>query len=35
MFYFLEKFVSITSSRIRDFRGFSQKSFDKEGNYNF
>ena len=35
MFYFLEKLVSITSSRIRDFRGFSQKSFDKEGNYNF
>ncbi|MCK9272623.1 50S ribosomal protein L5 [Candidatus Gracilibacteria bacterium] len=35
MFYFLEKLVTITSSRIRDFRGFSQKSFDKEGNYNF
>ncbi|MDD2487510.1 MAG: 50S ribosomal protein L5 [Candidatus Gracilibacteria bacterium] len=35
MFYFLEKLIQVTSPRIRDFRGFSTRSFDKEGNYNF
>lgn len=34
MFYFLEKFITIIGPRIRDFRWFSQKSFDREGNYN-
>lgn len=34
MFYFLEKFINIIWPRIRDFRGFSAKSFDKDGNYN-
>lgn len=34
MFYFLEKFINIIGPRIRDFRWFSLKSFDKEGNYN-
>ncbi|MDD2566197.1 MAG: 50S ribosomal protein L5 [Candidatus Gracilibacteria bacterium] len=34
MFYFLDKFINIIGPRIRDFRGFSNKSFDKEGNYN-
>lgn len=34
MFYFLEKFVNIIGPRIRDFRWFSHKSFDREGNYN-
>lgn len=34
MFYFLEKFIHIIGPRIRDFRWFSHKSFDKEGNYN-
>lgn len=35
MFYFLEKLITIISPRIRDFRWFSVKSFDKEWNYNF
>ncbi|EKE25951.1 MAG: 50S ribosomal protein L5 [uncultured bacterium (gcode 4)] len=35
MFYFLEKLVQVVSPRIRDFRWFSQKSFDREWNYNF
>lgn len=35
MFYFLEKLVQVISPRIRDFRWFSTKSFDKEWNYNF
>lgn len=34
MFYFLEKFINIIGPRIRDFRWFSAKSFDKEWNYN-
>lgn len=34
MFYFLEKFINIIGPRIRDFRWFSQKSFDNEWNYN-
>ncbi|EKE28233.1 MAG: 50S ribosomal protein L5 [uncultured bacterium (gcode 4)] len=34
MFYFLDKFINIIGPRIRDFRWFSMKSFDKEGNYN-
>ena len=33
MFEFLERFISIASPRIRDFRGFSPKSFDGRGNY--
>ena len=35
MYEFLDRFISITSPRIRDFRGFSSKGFDKFGNYNF
>lgn len=35
MFYFLEKFVNIIWPRIRDFRWLSNKSFDKDWNYNF
>jgi len=34
MYYFLEKLLSITLPRTRDFRGISAKSFDKSGNYN-
>jgi large subunit ribosomal protein L5 len=30
---FLERFVSVSLPRIRDFRGVSAKSFDKQGNY--
>ncbi len=33
MYQFLEKLVSITLPRVRDFRGLSDKSFDKNGNY--
>ena len=33
MFEFLERLVSIAIPRIRDFRGFSSKSFDGRGNY--
>ena len=32
---FIEKIVSIVLPRVRDFRGLSKKSFDKEWNYNF
>ncbi|MDP1776334.1 MAG: 50S ribosomal protein L5, partial [Moraxellaceae bacterium] len=30
---FLDRLVGITIPRIRDFRGFSPKSFDGRGNY--
>jgi large subunit ribosomal protein L5 len=33
--HFLNKLINIAMPRIRDFRGFSKKSFDKYGNYNF
>ncbi|HRE57441.1 MAG TPA: 50S ribosomal protein L5 [Candidatus Kapabacteria bacterium] len=32
MFEFLDRFVNITSPRVRDFRGFSDKGFDGRGN---
>ena len=35
MYEFFDRFISITSPRIRDFRGFSSKGFDGNGNYNF
>ena len=35
MYYFLEKLIDIVLPRVRDFRGVSRNSFDKEGNYNF
>ena len=35
MYEFLDRFISITSPRIRDFRGLPNKGFDKFGNYNF
>ncbi|WP_343192535.1 50S ribosomal protein L5 [Buchnera aphidicola (Taiwanaphis decaspermi)] len=31
---FLDKLINIAIPRIRDFRGFSRKSFDGKGNYN-
>ncbi len=34
MYDFLEKLLSITFPRIKDFRGISTKAFDKGGNYN-
>lgn len=33
MYEFLDRFISITIPRIRDFRGVSDKSFDGRGNY--
>ncbi len=33
MYEFLDRFINITSPRIRDFRGFSDKSFDGRGNF--
>ena len=33
MYEFLERFISITTPRIRDFRGFTSKAFDGRGNY--
>ncbi len=33
MYEFLDRLIAITIPRIRDFRGFSAKSFDGRGNY--
>jgi len=33
MFEFLDRFISVSVPRIRDFRGLSDKSFDGRGNY--
>ncbi|MDD3453299.1 MAG: 50S ribosomal protein L5 [Bacilli bacterium] len=33
MYNFLDKLVSVTLPRVRDFRGVSSKSFDGRGNY--
>jgi large subunit ribosomal protein L5 len=33
MYEFLDRFISITLPRVRDFRGISAKSFDGRGNY--
>ncbi len=33
MFEFLDRLVNIALPRVRDFRGLSNKSFDKNGNY--
>ena len=35
MYEFLDRFISIASPRIRDFRGLSGNGFDGRGNYNF
>lgn len=34
MYHFLEKLIKIILPRIRDFRGISEKRFDKRGNLN-
>ncbi len=34
MFNFLERLVIVALPRVRDFRGFSVKSFDGKGNFN-
>ncbi|HLF14323.1 MAG TPA: 50S ribosomal protein L5 [Bacteroidota bacterium] len=33
MYEFMDRFVAVAVPRIRDFRGFSDKSFDGRGNY--
>ncbi len=33
MWEFLDRYISIAVPRIRDFRGYSEKSFDGRGNY--
>lgn len=33
MYEFLDRFIAVAVPRIRDFRGFSDKSFDGRGNY--
>lgn len=33
MFDFLDRFVSISLPRVRDFKGINEKSFDGRGNY--
>jgi len=33
MWEFLDRFISVTVPRIRDFRGYNEKSFDGRGNY--
>ena len=33
MFYFMDKLVSVSLPRVRDFRGVSADSFDGRGNY--
>lgn len=35
MYEFLDRLISISIPRIRDFRGLSDKSFDGRGNYSF
>lgn len=35
MYDFFERLIKIVFPRIRDFRGFSAKSFDGKGNYSF
>jgi large subunit ribosomal protein L5 len=35
MYDFLERLICVAMPRIRDFRGFSIKSFDGRGNYSF
>lgn len=35
MYEFLDRFVTLTIPRIRDFRGLPTKSFDGRGNYTF
>ncbi len=35
MYDFLDKLIAVVLPRVRDFRGISAKSFDKDGNFNF
>lgn len=33
MWHFLDRLINLATPRIKDFRGVSRKSFDKDGNY--
>ena len=33
MWHFLDRLVNLATPRIKDFRGLSEKAFDKDGNY--
>jgi large subunit ribosomal protein L5 len=33
MWYFLDRLINLAAPRVRDFRGFNPKAFDKAGNY--
>lgn len=33
MYDFLDKLINITLPQVRDFKGLSSKSFDRDGNY--
>jgi large subunit ribosomal protein L5 len=35
MYEFLDRLISVAIPRVRDFRGYSDKSFDGRGNYSF
>ncbi len=35
MYEFLDRLISVAIPRVRDFRGYSDKSFDGRGNYTF
>jgi large subunit ribosomal protein L5 len=35
MYEFLDRLISLTIPRVKDFRGLSPNGFDKAGNYNF
>jgi large subunit ribosomal protein L5 len=35
MYEFLDRLINIAIPRIRDFRGFSTRAFDGQGNYSF
>lgn len=35
MYEFLDRLISVSLPRIRDFRGFNPRSFDQQGNFNF
>ena len=35
MWEFLERLISVSLPRVRDFRGISDKGFDGRGNYSF
>ncbi len=35
MWHFLDRLIHLATPRIKDFRGLSEKAFDRQGNYSF